>query len=206
MLERLKAIRELLVGRPPEEQAALAAYVIAPTLVFGLAVGGVYTPGLGLDFARPMTVALLGSYVDSQGHITSREGLALVIEPDSLEYQIPVSSPSGLWVSLDEGTLRANADHLRLSESGLRGRSPLMGVSSPVTVVVEGTPSDEMRVPGGSEHLTGWENQARRSTSLISSVLLACVFAFGVSVATGFPSAKRNQDTARKERAKPDEH
>lgn len=205
MLEWFKAIREQLVGRSPDEQAALVAYLIAPALVLGLAIAGVYTPGFGLDFSRPMTVAPLGSYVDSQGRITSREGLALVIEPGTLDYQIPVLSPSGLWVSLDENTLRANADHLRLSESGLRGRSPLLGVSSPVTVVIEGKSADEMRVPGGTERLTDWQNQARRSTSLISSVLLACVFAFGVSVATGLPSAKRDQDTTRKERTKPDE-
>ncbi len=94
-----------------------------------------------------------------------------------------------MWSSLDEEEARANSDHLMLDAAGLNGRTPLVGVSQPVMVVLEGNLGKELQVPGGKEKMDDWRLASRKSLSLVSGVLLSCVFAFGISLAKGFPSS-----------------
>lgn len=202
----LETVKDLLTGRSRDELATLAAYLLAPGLVMGLAGAGVYTPGLGLDFAKPVAVSELVTEVNTQGQVTGKKGIALMLEPVGSDYQIPLAAASSMWISLGEDIVRANADRLILTERGFNGKSPLIGVNDPVTVVVQGEPGKEILVPGGTERLEDWRLQSRRSVSLVSSALLACVFAFGMSLATGLPSIKVPQHDASKVRAKPNEH
>jgi hypothetical protein len=172
----------------------------------GLVGAGVYTPGLGLDFAKPVAVSELMTEVNAQGQFTGKKGVALMLEPIESEYQIPLSAASSMWISLDQDVVRANADRLILTERGFNGKSPLIGVNYPVTVVVQGELGKEILVPGGVERLADWRLQSRRAVSLVSSVLLACVFAFGMSLATGLPAIKTLQHGAGEVRAKPNKH
>lgn len=205
MIDTLKTLADLVLGRSPEDLARMSAYVLAPGLVLGLALSGVYSPGFAIDFAKPLVVSSLQTHVDSLGQVTRKKGLAIVLEPVPSEYSITLNGTSSMWISIDEATTRANSGRLVLSPTGLSGRSPLVGVSDPVTVVVEGDSGGQILVPGGTESLDDWRGQSRRSASLVSSVLLACVFAFGMSLAVGLPSAKSDQHTARKQGAQPHE-
>lgn len=202
----LETVKDLLSGRSRDELAILAAYVLAPGLVLGLAGATVYTPGLGPDFSKPVAVSELMTEVSAQGQVKGKRGVALVLEPLGLEYQIPITAATSMWISLSEDVVRANSGRLILTERGFSGKSPLIGVSEPVTVVVQGVAGNEILVPGGAERLEDWQLQSRRSVSLVSSALLACVFAFGMSLATGLPSMKTPKNAAREKRAKPDEH
>lgn len=197
----LKTVVDLVSGRSPDDLARIAAYLLAPGLVLVLGLSGVYSPGLAIDFARPVAISYLQTHVDGRGQITGKKGLAVVLEPVPAEYSITLKGSSGMWLSLDEATARANGDRLAIGPTALSGRSPLMGVSDAVTVVVEGDAAGQILVPGGAESLDDWRSQSRRSTSLVSSVLLACVFAFGMSLAIGLPSPKSNEDGARQKRA-----
>jgi hypothetical protein len=198
-----KIVKELVLGRSRDELARVAAYLLAPALVMGLAVAGVYSPGLGLDFSKPVSFTELMTEVSSQGKVTKKKGFALVLEPMASDYQIPVTTASSMWISLDADVLRANADRLVLTETAFKGRSPLLGVRDPVTVIVQGEPRSEILVPGGTEHIVDWRMQSRRSLSLLSSTLLACVFAFGMALASGLPSAKTQEQTAAEIGAEP---
>ena|ERR1700760_3161581 len=201
-----KLIKDLLSDRSQEEIAAVAAYLLAPMFVMFLAVKGVYTPGIGLDFAKPVAVSELLTEVSPQGKITEKKGVALVLEPTDSEYQIPIQSVSSMWISLNEEAVRSNAGHLFITNHGFNGKSPLLGISDSVTVIVQGTPGTNILVPGGTEKLSDWRLQSRRSLSLVSSALLACVFAFGMSLATGLPSIKAPENSACEVAANPDKH
>lgn len=100
------------------------------------------------------------------------------------EYRIQLGpGASRIWSSLDEEAARANADRLVLDGDGLNGKTSFVGVNGPVTVVIDGSAGKDIQVPGGTERLEDWLLYSRRSGSLVSSVLLACVFAFGMSLA-----------------------
>lgn len=197
----LATVKEIISGRTSEELSRVAAYFLAPGLVVCLAVGNLSGPGLGLDLAKPAAITKLATEVDIQGNVAPRTGIAVTIEPIDAEYSLPIAGAKRMWVSLDLDMVLANTERLVLTERGLRGRSPLIGVSEPVVVVVEGQVGTDVLVPGSVEHLEDWRIQSRRSLSLVSSTLLACVFAFGMALTTGFPSMDPKEDTAGEERA-----
>jgi hypothetical protein len=193
-------LKDLLYGRSNEELSCIAAYFLAPALVVGLAVGNLSGSGLGLDLAKPAAVTRLATEVDSQGRVASRPGVAITIEPIDSEYSLPIAGATKMWLSLGHDMALANTHRLVLTQRGLSGRSPLIGVSEPVVVVIEGQVGDEMLIPGSVEQLEDWHTQSRRSLSLVSSTLLACVFAFGMALATGFPSMQAHKETSSKNR------
>jgi hypothetical protein len=112
-------------------------------------------------------------------------------------------APLNAWSSLDERAASANSDRLSLNEGGLNGRPPFLGVDGPVTVIVQGKLGKTVQVPGGTQNVDELMLRSRRSTSIVSSVLLACIFAFGMSSAKGLPSVDRHKDAAAKMRAQP---
>lgn len=189
----LERIIDWVSGKSRAQLARVVAYLIAPLLVLGLAAAGVYTPGLGLDFGKPIAVSTLHTEIDTAGRISEVRGIAMTLEPTESEFQIPLDTASTMWVSLDPELARANSSRLALTPSGLNGRWPLVGVSTPVTVVVNAKPGSEILLPGGRDLLEAWQPQSRRSLAFITSVLFACIFAFGMSVATSFPSRNRDK-------------
>lgn len=205
MISLEKAI-DLLSGRNRRQSARVAAYVIAPSLVLSFALAGIYKPGMGLDFGRPITVTALQTEIGVDGRVTEKRGFALTVEPTETDFQIPFDTAVAMWVSLDPATARANRRRLELTPTELAARWPLVGVNIPVTVVVQAKPGSEILLPGGRDLLEAWQPQSRRSLSFISQVLFSCVFAFGMSLAKGLPPGNRNKDTRRQERRYPHEH
>lgn len=188
---------ELLKERSHHEIAKISAYLLAPGLVLVLTISGIHGRPLALGLERPVTISELRTELAETGLPISKKGVALILEPVESEYRIQVGGGSSrIWSSLDEPTLRANANRLTMSQGGLNGKTPFLGVNGPVTVVIEGDLGKNIQVPGGVERVDDWRLPSRRSLSMLSSVLLACVFAFGMSLATGLPAARRNKDTA----------
>lgn len=193
MLENLKFISDLFVdfgsGRRNPELAKFCAYILAPSAAFVLAAGFSGGHGLGLDLLGPVTVSELRSEISSDGTTRSRPGIAVIIEPSEAEVRIPIAGGTPtIWSSLDESTLRVNQDRLQLDSGGFRSRTPLFGVDAPVAVVLEGRLGESMQVVGGSDPMEDWTLPARRGVSILSSILLACVFAFGMAFVAAIPS------------------
>lgn len=201
----LEKIIEWIRESNPEQRAQVAAYVIAPWAVLSFAVAGVYTPGVGLDFGRPMAVSSLQTEISSDGRVTQKQGIALTVEPTETEFTVPFDSASSMWTTLAPEIARANTRRLAVTGSGLDGNWPLRGVNTPVTVVVQAKPGREILIPGGRDALEAWQPQPRRSLTFISSVLFSCVFAFGMSLATGLPSDNRDKHAGGKKGTDPHE-
>jgi hypothetical protein len=194
MLELLKLAIDWLKKRSGDDMARIVAHILAPAFVLGLTLLG-SGEVLSLDSPRPISISKLRTEISQKRDSKSRPGIAIIVEPVTSEYRIPLSgSASTIWSSLDEEEARANYDHLVLDAGGLNGRAPLVGVNEPVMVVLEGNPGEEVQIPGGREKIDDWRLASRKSLSLVSGVLLSCVFAFGISLAKGFPSADRNED------------
>lgn len=193
-----KAVWELLKGRSDVERAKISAYVLVPGLLLGLTILEVSGGALAIDFERPVTISELKTEITGRGDPEPKRGVVLIAEPVSSEYRIQLGTgASKIWSSLDAEAARANAERLVLDGSGLSGKTPFVGVNAPVTIVVEGELGKDVQVPGGTERAEDWRLHSRRSTSIVSSVLLACVFAFGMSLAMGLPSIDSNKKTAR---------
>lgn len=197
MLDIIKAIWEMLKGRNDAEIAKISAYALAPGLLLGLSFSGIFGGGLAIDIERPFAISELKTQINKEGILESKRGLVLIAEPISSEYRIQLGTDvSRIWSSLDEETARANTGHLVIDNNGgLNGKTPFIGVNKPVTIVVEGDLNNDIKIPGGTERVENLLLYARRSNSIVSSVLLVCVFALGMSLATGLPSIDGNKNT-----------
>jgi len=203
----LEAALEFLLSEQSEAQRAkVAAHLLAPALVMGIAISGVYSLSVGFDFGSAITVAELRTQVDTAGHIVQRPGLALIVEPTETEYRVPLKTSSSIRTSLDEQTTRINDDRLVLTQTEFRGQSPLVGVSAPVTVVIDGESQGDIWVPGGKFSLANRRIEPRRAIAFVSIVLLVCIFAFGMSFATVFPLKLSVNDTTAELGTDPDHH
>lgn len=189
MLEYLKAVLEFLKGKSHAEIARISAYVLMPLVVLSWSILGFFGGG-GAGLQRPIAISELKTEITGSGEPESRRGVLIIAEPEPSEYRIKLGSgASKIWSSLDEEAARANADRLMLNGEGFKGKTPFLGVSGPVAVVVDGDLGQDIEVLGGTELVEDWRLSSRRSSSLVSSVLAACFFAFGVSLAlaTGAP-------------------
>jgi hypothetical protein len=197
MFDIIKTIWEMLKGRSEAEITKISAYILAPGLVLGLSMSGIFGGGLTIDLEKPFSISELKTQLSGDGILESKHGIVLIAEPVSSEYRIQLGAgASRIWSSLDEETARANANRLVLDNGGgFNGKTPLIGVNYPVTIVVEGD-LDNIQVPGGTERTEDLRLYSRRSNSIVSGVLLVCVFALGMSlVFTGLPSVGSNQNT-----------
>ncbi len=193
----IKDIWNYLKGRNDAERAKISAYILAPDLLLGLSVSGVLGGEIAIDLGRPVVISEIKTEFTGKDAPTSRRGILLIAEPVSSEYRIQLKTDSPrIWSSLNEEEARANVDHLALDGSGLKGKTPFIGVNEPVAVVVDGDVGKDVQIPGGTERVEDWLISSRRSSSIVSSVLLACVFAFGMSLATGLPSAGPDKEVA----------
>lgn len=182
MIDQVNTILGFLRGKRPDEIARLCAHFLAPALVLGLTGIGFFGGG-AIDLDRPIAISELRSEVVGTGSPVTKRGVVIIAEPGSAEYRIPLGlNASKVWSSLDEGSARANSDRLVLKDGGLNGKSPFIGIDRPVAVVVDGDLGDEVHILGGKEATDDWRLSSRRSVSLVSSVLAACFFAFGVSL------------------------
>jgi hypothetical protein len=201
MLDYLKAILDFLKGKSKDEIAKLSAYFLAPAVVLGLSFLGFFGGGAN-DLDRPIAIAELRTEITGKGNPEAKRGIVIIAEPVSSEYRIPLGpGASKIWSSLDAETAAANADRLVISGGGFNGKTPLIGVNGPVTMVVDGELGKDVQVLGGTEATEDWRLASRRSSSLVSSVLAACFFAFGVSLslATASPPPDRDKNAASQE-------
>jgi hypothetical protein len=193
----VKMVFELLKGQSPAAMARIAAFLLAPGLILGSVVSGVLGGSFGVELERPITISKLRTEISANGSTVSKPGFALIVEPITSEYRVQIqSATSEIWSSLDEQTAQANRERLTLDASGVTGKGPFLGVNEPVTVVVEGQIGEEILIPGGAVKTDNWQLPSRRSDSIVSSALLACVFAFGMSLATGLPFSDRDKQSA----------
>lgn len=184
----LKPIFGIIHGRTSEEIAKISAYFLGPVLIFGLTVSNIVGGLSVIEYGQALTIVELRTEISREGNVIPKSGFALIIEPVESEYRIPLRyKPSRIWSSLDERAAHANKSRLMLDENGISGKSPFLGVNSPVTVVVEGPLGEEILVPGRTQKTDELRLRSKRSDSILSSILLACVFAFGLSAALGLP-------------------
>lgn len=198
LLKFLEMAYDWLKGKKPASIARITAFLVVPGAIIISVGAGLFGDSLIWDFGRPLTISQLKTEIPSNGNPIPKPGTALIFEPASPEeYHVPLQSvPQHLWSSLDERAAYANRNHLKVEGKELTGAVPFVGVSEPVTVVVEGEVDKEIFVLGGKTKADDWQLPSRRSESLVAGVLLACAFAFGMSLARGFPSAERAKQSA----------
>jgi hypothetical protein len=192
MFEIINHAVELLRGLSSAQIAKLSAYWLAPGSILLLTISGLFGNIFAIGSAQPVTVSELKSEISLSGETTSKPGIALIIEPDSSEFRVPFHAPiSRIWSSLDQNAARENKSRLELDSRGVSIRSPFLHIGDPVMLVIEGQIGQEFHLPGGAEMVDDLLLRSKRSLSIVTSVLLACVFAFGMSSAVGLVSSDR---------------
>ena len=119
----------------------------------------------------------------------------MIVEPASGEYRVDLdSTPAHIWTSLDDRAALANRERLRLDGDGIIASSPFVGVTRPVAIVVDGKVGKEVEGLGSVEGIENFFLKPREASSFVAYVLLACAFAFGVSLATGYSPINDNEN------------
>jgi hypothetical protein len=208
MLEYLEKILGLIKVKSRDEIAEYSAYLLVPFIILGWTLWG-FLGGEAITLERPFTISELKTEIDADNNATPKKGVVVVAEPGSSEYQyrIPLTAgTSKVWSSLDEHDAEGNTDRFVFDGGGMKGKTPFIGVNVPVTIVIEGEIGKNIEILGDKEPAENWQAASRRSNALISTVLAACFFAFGVSAAQTIraPSAGGDQDSASKIRTEPD--
>ena len=204
MFDNIEKFVNFVRSRTQVQLGRATAYGFAPFAVFFVALSGVYSPTSGLDFGRPLTIITLNTEIQKDGTVKNLTGVAVIFEPSDAKYHIPIAGASSIWTSLDSSRLQAGQGHLSLQPGGVRGEFPLYNVHEPVTVIVQGRPSPEVWVRGGKQHAKDFRPAPRRSVALVSNIVLACVFAFGMSFAKALTLDDDNEDRDGKLTADPD--
>jgi hypothetical protein len=189
-----KTLLEFLLRRGSAEKARIFAYAIAPAVVLSVAAPGIWSGTFVIDATRPLSVSELKTVTFESGEPIHKPGVVIIVEPSAPEYHIPLGfPPQQMWSSLDDGATRANRARSTIDAAGVHGKPPFLGVNAPVTFVLEGLPGKEIYIPGGTEKFEDFVIQSKRPVALLSGVLLACMFAFGMSSVTAFPSVNSNK-------------
>ncbi|HYM75660.1 MAG TPA: hypothetical protein VE377_06745 [Candidatus Dormibacteraeota bacterium] len=197
MLEFVKWVLEIAKRIEPGDFAKFCAYLVAPGLVFVAVVSGVFGGPLSFDMERPIAISELRTQMTVAGQPSSSPGVALIVEPIASESRIRVESDQpSFWTSLSPESTIANKDRLVIDRSGITAKPPFLGVPDPVTIVIPGQLGKEIEVPGGTMPVENWQLTARRSASILSGTLLACVFAFGIALTTVIPVGQGNDQAA----------
>lgn len=196
LFEQWPVISGWLRNRSDRELARMCAYFLAPAAVLSLAMLGGPQGGSVFDLTGPMTISELRSEMSLSGTSAIKNGVALLLEPTTAESRILVGSQTGrIWTSLDLEALNANRDRLAYSIDAFSVRTPFIGVNRPVAVIIEGTLGKEVQVPGGASSIDDWRLAPRRAVSIMSSVLIACAFAFGIALTAGTPAVAPHEET-----------
>lgn len=183
-----KTILGSMRGRTSDEIAKISAYVLTPGLMLVLTISNIVGGLPIIESTKALAILELRTEIYKNGKVIPKRGFALIVEPIESEYRIPLKNkPSRIWSSLDEQAAHANKDRLMLDDHGISGKSPFLGVRSPVAIVVDGQLGKDVLIPGKTEKVDDLRLRSRKSDSILSSILLACVFAFGLSVALGLP-------------------
>ena len=173
----------------------LIAYLLAPGLIVILTTSMLFGGIIGFDAAPTVSISELKSEISVSGVISKKVGFVVIVEPTAPEYRIKLGArATQIRSSLDEDTARANKNRLSFDANGVRAAPPFLGAPGPVTFLVDAPLGNEIQFPGRTERTKDLLLQSKRSISVVASALLACVFAFGMSSASIFPAAKRNQN------------
>jgi hypothetical protein len=197
----IDTIAKLVASLTPDQRVKFLAYVLAPFIV--LIIPFLYHfSGMTLDPGKSVVVSELKTETLSNGNTNMKSGVALIIDPEDLQFRVPLRAPSSaLWTSLDEEEMYANKTHLMLDRRGFSGVAPLIGVKDPVTVILEGQLIDQIELSARKETLKGWRLVSKKANSALAGVLIICVFAFGFAFATVVPSVEGDQNATGKEGA-----
>jgi hypothetical protein len=196
MIDFFKFAWDVIRGERAVERAIISAYALAPGLLIASSLYGPLRSSLSIDLEKPFAISELKTEIASSGQAVIKQGVILIAEPASSRYRIKLSSGgSRIWTSLSLDEAQANARYLVLDQGGLSSETPFVGVDKPVTVVVEGGVANGVQFPGGIERVEDWDLMSQRAKSIVSSVLFACVFAFGLSIPAGIPSPNGDQES-----------
>lgn len=179
---------------PEVDRYKALAHILAPA---GVVAATIYSGGLvAIGFDRPVGLSALRTEIRTGAAPSAKPGFVFIADPDAgnSEYVIEVTNPpASIWTSLDTNAAKDNAAHVNLIASGLDVKYPLIKVSEPLAVVVEGELGANLVIDNRIESVDEWKLATRRSLALIVPVLFNCFVALGIGLVTGVPPVDLKQ-------------
>ena len=173
---------------PEVERYKALAHILVPA---GIVVATMYSGGwVAIGFDRPAGLSALKTEIKSGAAPSAKPGFIFIADPDAgnSEYVIEVTNPSAsMWTSLDANAAIDNAAHVNFIASGLDVKYPLVKVSEPLAVIVEGELGPNIVIDNRTESVDEWKLAGRRRLALVVPVLFNCFVALGIGLVTGAP-------------------
>ena len=169
-----------------EDGSKLVAFLVVPTVALFTCIAIERVHGPVSDYRRAFAAVPLYGNVDPHGRLATYEGVAIVVEPTTAEFNLPlVRRPDGhVLVSVTEQEFAANRQNLSFNVDAIGVRTPLFGMSRPFVLIAEGRPGTELLIQGDSIPLEQLMLASRQSVALFIWVLLAAIFGLGLGFAS----------------------
>jgi hypothetical protein len=177
---------QLLQRLSHEDGSKLVAFLIVPalTLISCAAVEHYYGPVSA--FRQSFAAVPLYANIDENGQMVDYQGVAVLVEPTSAQFNLPLARQRGghVLLSVTRNEFEANRGNLNFSPNVIGVTTPLFGISRPVIVIAEGKAGTDLLIQGGSVPLEQLVLASRQSVSLLTWGLLASIFGLGVGFAS----------------------
>ncbi len=156
-----------------------------------IAFGYIFVPGLLLVVVGEevmlgpseagLSVAPIRSAKYAGGAVQDESGMVIMVDSQQSEFRIPLKKGSAqrVMMSIEASIARQNERKVRLESTGLDVEPPLLGLSDPLILVVDGEPAEEVLLPGKRRNLDSLKIATRSSLSLALWSLVAVMFGFG---------------------------
>ncbi len=169
-----------------EDGSKLFAFLIVPGLALMACAAVEHYYGPVSDFRQSFAAVPLYANIDENGQLTDYQGIAVLVEPTSAQFNLPLTRQHGghVLLSVTRSEFEANRRNLSVSRTAIGITTPLFGISRPVIVVAEGKAGTDLLIQGGSVPLEQLVLASRQSVSLLTWGLLASIFGLGVGFAS----------------------
>lgn len=185
--EIVRYVIRLLSRLNHEDGSKFVAFLVVPALalISCAAIERFYGPVS--DFRESFAAVPLYANVDEDGRLGEYDGVAVLVEPTSAQFHLPLVRRTGghVLLSMTQTEFDANRQNLTFSRDAISVSTPLLGISRPLVFIAEGKPGTELLIQGGSIPLDQLLLASRQSVALVIWALLAAIFGLGV----GFASA-----------------
>lgn len=178
----------------PEERASAWAFVGAPGVVLVLIMTWIAYGGNSPRYSQSVSIIPLRASIDRAAPdrpAQPYDGFIVLSASEGTTMNIPLESlgtdsqdSATVRFSIAPIDVRANQKRISIDDDNLYIELPLLGVTEPTAIVVQGTPPSSVSFPGRRVPLDALQLQGFKSEAMLTCAVLATMFSFGLTVSS----------------------
>jgi hypothetical protein len=168
----------------PDVIAILFAHAIVPGLALWATLATAGSSPL-LTASGAVSIIRFGTTLEANGTHAVHPAIGIIVQPEPVDVSVVMArAPSRALTSLTPQELESNAGHIALRGQTVTIQAPLNGVARPLAILVDGSCTRELGVPGGSAQIEDVLLAARHAPNILVALLVGATFAVGLGIAS----------------------